>query len=266
MRRFIRAVTTMLVAALFLMLAPASLALGPPHSPAPAARAAPSQAEAALAHLPVQAPARLAPPLGPPPAAALSPEGPAPDPGQAWPPDPRGPPQASYHTPLAFALHWTAGGHDVIFNYYHWNIRGQGTPVPTLAERLRGAHVAGTNTGVVGIAWCAMAGGRLRDGRPWSASAPITPVQIERMACLLAERSLALGIPLRGEVLLPSGLRVPRVASHSWYARRGVPGVIAPYPADRWELGGLEAGVVSKAEWYRAELVNGRRRFELSRR
>lgn len=266
MRRFIRAVTTMMVTALCFMLAPASLALGPPPTPLPAARAAPAQAESVLAHAPIQVPARLALPLGPPPAEAFSPEGPALDPGQVWPPDPRGPPQASHHTPVAFALHWTAGSHSTTFGYYHWNIQGSGKVVPTLSERTRGAHVAGTNTGVIGVAWCAMAGGGMKAGRPFSTSAPITPLMVERMACLLAERSIALNIPLRGEVVLASGLRVPRTAGHGWYAAKGVPGVIAPYPGLRWELGGLEAEVVPKAEWYRVSLVDGRRRFELSTR
>lgn len=266
MRRLLRAVTTMVVAALFFMVAPASLALGPPLNPVPAARAAPDQAEQVVAQAPQRIPAWLAQAFGPPPVELVATEEPAPDPGQAWPPDPHGPPQAAYHTPLAFALHWTAGSHLTTFGYYHWNIQGSGRVVPTLSERVRGAHVAGTNSGVIGVALCAMAGGRLQGGRPWSPTAPITPVQVERMACLLAERSLALGIPLQGEALLPSGLRVPRVAGHGWYARRGVPGVVAAYPGLRWELGGLEAEVVPKAEWYRVRLVDGRRRFELSTR
>lgn len=266
MRRLLRAVTTMLVSALFFVFAPAGLALGPPPTPLPAARAAPAQAEAVLAHAPIQVPARLALPLGPPAVEAFAPEGPALDPGQVWPPDPRGPPQASHHTPVAFALHWTAGSHSTTYGYYHWCIRGDGTVVATLSERTRGAHLAGTNTGVVGIAWCAMAGGRMQAGKPWSASAPITPIQIERKACLLAERSLVLGIPLRGEVVLASGLRVPRAAGHGWYAAKGVPGVIAPYPGERWELGGLETTVLPKAEWYRARILSGAQAFTLSRR
>lgn len=228
MRRPHLATTSTLAVAFFMLFAPPSVAQGPP--------------------------------------TAFAPEAAAPDPGQAWPPNPLGPPQATFHKPLAFALHWTAASGTATFNFYHWCIQGSGKVVPTLSERVRGAHVAGTNTGVVGIAWCAMAGGGMRAGRPFSTSAPITPLMVERMACLLAERSVALRIPLRGEVLLPSGLRVPRAAGHGWYAAKGVPGVIAPYPGLRWELGGLEAEVVPKAEWYRVRLVDGRRRFELSTR
>lgn len=64
---------------------------------------------------------------------------------------------------------------------YHWVIELDGTAVATLPEHERGAHVAGHNTGNLGVCYV---GGVERDGR--TPKDTRTPAQIEALRALVA--------------------------------------------------------------------------------
>ncbi len=62
---------------------------------------------------------------------------------------------------------------------YHWVVELDGTAVATLPEHERGAHVAGHNTGNIGVCYV---GGVARDGR--TPKDTRTPAQIEALRAL----------------------------------------------------------------------------------
>lgn len=64
---------------------------------------------------------------------------------------------------------------------YHWVIELEGEAVATLPEHERGAHVAGHNTGNIGVCYV---GGVARDGR--TPKDTRTPAQIEALRVLVA--------------------------------------------------------------------------------
>jgi predicted chitinase/N-acetyl-anhydromuramyl-L-alanine amidase AmpD len=117
--------------------------------------------------------------------------------------------------PARVILHWTAGGHRASAldcEHYHFMVEATGDIVPgrfTIADNdstgdgRYAAHVRGKNTRSVGVALCGMANAR---ERPFHAgTAPIVPLQLDRMAALVAQICARYDIPVSRETVLGHG-------------------------------------------------------------
>jgi hypothetical protein len=148
--------------------------------------------------------------------------------------------------PKLITLHWTAGNHKQTFPEYHFCVQGDGTVVPTLPLGQKGAHTWMRNTGNIGTSMCAMAAGH-----------PVTPIQIERNAKLVAELCLRFGLDPRGHVELPElklrggtlvatgrTIIAPVIADHAFFAKAD------GYYPDRWDVGEKHEVILKKALWY----------------
>lgn len=109
-------------------------------------------------------------------------------------------------------IHWTAGGNRASAldkEHYHWIVEGDGALVagrfkPEANIRpLKGAYAAHTlncNTGSIGVSMAGMAGAV---ERPFSSGkAPLTSVQVQAMAALVARLCRQYGIPVTRETVL----------------------------------------------------------------
>lgn len=125
------------------------------------------------------------------------------------------------------SLHWTGGSHtwQPPNKPYHILVAGNGQVIQTRSLAVPGAHVWGRNTNNIGISLMAMADGY-----------PVRPIQVERMACVVAELVHAKGIP------------ITRVRDHAYHARTTIP----PYTSLRWDIGPYYPLVMAKVPWYLA--------------
>ena len=156
-------------------------------------------------------------------------------------------------TPKFITLHWTAGTYDQTFPEYHWCVKGDGTAVQTLSMQEKGAHCWGRNTGNIGVSMCAMAPHH-----------PVTPVQVEHTAKLVAELCHLYGIDPRATVQLaakkvqgdalvdaPGNVTAPTIADHAFFARKD------GYYPERWDIGEFHIPIQHKAQWYFDALAKG---------
>lgn len=145
--------------------------------------------------------------------------------------------------PSKLTWHWSATGYKWKPDHasYHFVIDGDGNIKQYLSIYEIGAHTWRRNTGNVGIAFAAM----YDDPKTKYFDYPVTPIQIERMACLTAELMFKLNIPL------------DNVRDHAYYAK------LDKYYPLRWDIGKLEWIVRAKTEWYYKKLVSGERKIEL---
>jgi len=160
-------------------------------------------------------------------------------------------------------LHWTAGRYSQCFDDYHLNIGPNGELYLTCRslEELK-AHTWHRNTGAVGLTICACLGAVALQP-PKDKEAPAidfgpfepTPMQIEKLALVIAVITQALGLDLSEEAVM----------THCEAAIRDGYGPYSGDPETRWDLwyvkdypyeGLVEGGRLlrGKALWYRAWL------------
>lgn len=180
-------------------------------------------------------------------------------------------------TPQGVILHWSAGTYTQCFNAYHFNIvynpeTKHASVVRTLNWKMKGQHLWGRNTGMVGISFCAMA-----DANPPASmsapahfgSHPVTDAQVEAAAVLVAEicawkhldPSGTITVPqkrISGDSLINTGstIQAPVVTDHRFYAQHD------GYAADRWDIERYMAQVYTKANQYYKELKAHTRQFQ----
>lgn len=95
-------------------------------------------------------------------------------------------------------LHWTAGNYGQAYSEYHLNIDQDGQVYQTCQSLLAvKGHTYGRNKRSIGIALCCGAEAVCqRDGRIYFGNQPPTPVQIEKMAQVVAVLAHALGLAI----------------------------------------------------------------------
>lgn len=184
-------------------------------------------------------------------------EGPEPDPGQAWPPDPSLT-QAPWVRPQGLAFHVTAGGRLAAFGHYHINaVADARRIVRTLPDTTPGAHVYRANSGTVGLALACGAGSIYSAAPAFDLRGGVqpTPQQVEDLAAVAAEVCAKWGLDPEGKRRLNIGAVVPVLGTHRDYALAG------GYGADRFDPGGaLAKALRSKAIWYHRALKRGARK------
>ena len=140
--------------------------------------------------------------------------------------------------PEEVILHWTAGSlgrkdfyRNAVYQKYHFNVLGDATVVQTLSVKDKGEHVAGRNSGKIGVTMCCM--GSDANGHPIQP----TKMQVERTARLVAELCQELKIPLS------------KVFDHAHYA------ALDGYSNLRWDVGSYYKVIIGKSKWYYAKLL-----------
>lgn len=184
-------------------------------------------------------------------------EAPEPDPGQAWPPDPTLA-RALWVRPAGVAFHVTVGRLAQTFPQYHRCVTGDARRVVALGpDTTPLAHVAGANSGTVGIALCCAMGSTYGPGPSFDLRGGLQPLprQVEDAAALAAEVCLKWRLDPNGTRILANGARVPVLGTHRDYALAG------GYGAWRFDPGGQFAEQLrAKARWYFSTTKAGRRR------
>lgn len=161
----------------------------------------------------------------------------------------------------ALVCHWTAGTLSQFYNGYHFNIGMIGNEVivlKTLGLTQKGQHVWGRNTGMVGIALCAM--------KDWVIEPTI--YQLDTMAILLAELSAWKQLNPESKITLPKKqvqgatlvtLDTSRnfniIADHKEFAEAD------GYGSERQDIKQYMIPVRNKAIRYFKELKSGTRKF-----
>lgn len=183
-------------------------------------------------------------------------EAPEPDPGQAWPPDPALA-RAVWVRPAGVAFHVTVGRFPQTFPQYHRCVTGDARRVVTMGpDTTPLAHVAGANSGTVGIALCCAVGSTYGPGPRFDLVGGLQPLprQVEDAAALAAEVVAKWGLDPNGMRTLANGARVPVLGTHRDYALAG------GYGAWRLDPGGnVAAQLRTKVRWYFAQIKAGKR-------
>lgn len=137
-------------------------------------------------------------------------------------------------------VHWTAGGNrasSLDKEHYHWIVEGDGTVVPGQFKAeanirpVKGAYAAHTlncNTGSIGVSMAGMLGAV---ERPFNAGkAPLTAVQVQAMAALVARLCKQYGIPVTRETVLSHAEVQPtlRIQQRGKWDVAWLPGMAVP--------------------------------------
>lgn len=126
-------------------------------------------------------------------------------------------------------LHWTAGHYGQAYDDYHINIDGDGSVYQTCVKLTeRKAHTWRRNTGAIGIAVCCAYNARCGRTKEtlYLGDEPITLLQINALAWVLAHLCQALDLPLDAE----------HVLTHAEAATLDGYGPYGPDPDCRWDL------------------------------
>lgn len=177
-------------------------------------------------------------------------EAPQPDPGQEWPPR-TDVAFTSVMQPEALAYHISVGGLSQVFPQYHRNVVGDSRRIVTmLPDTALGAHVAGANTGTIGISLSCGFGASYGPGPLFELRGGVQPIpqQIEDAAALGAELALKWKMNVKGTRLVCGGKRVPVIGTHYEYASP------CGYAGWRYDPGGnLAKQLRAKFSWYYAK-------------
>ena len=159
--------------------------------------------------------------------------------------------------PYYITLHWTAGSYQQTFDHYHFCVTGDGRSINTLSLAVKGSHCWGRNSHNVGVAMCCMSNARTMP----------TDKQIEETAALVAELAAQFNIDLFAtrqvdrhrvasgqRIKTGEHLEVPYVTDHAAYARAD------GYYPDRWDCGRYTETIIKKAQWYRDQIADGKRK------